>query len=78
MSGALKGVPFAPDPVFRFEVPQHCPRVPDELLQPRDTWDDPVAYDAKARELATLFADNFAEYAGHATPEVRAAGPVVR
>jgi phosphoenolpyruvate carboxykinase (ATP) len=78
MSGALKGVPFAPDPVFRFELPQHCPGLPDELLQPRGTWDDPVAYDAKARELATLFADNFAEYAGHATPEVRAAGPVAR
>jgi phosphoenolpyruvate carboxykinase (ATP) len=78
MSGALKGVPFAPDPVFRFEVPEHCPDVPDELLQPRGTWDDQVAYDAKARELAGLFSENFAEYADHATPEVRAAGPIVR
>jgi phosphoenolpyruvate carboxykinase (ATP) len=78
MSGALKGVPFTPDPVFRFEVPQHCPEVPDQVLQPRGTWNDPAAYDAKARELAALFRANFAEYAEHSPPEVRAAEPVVR
>jgi phosphoenolpyruvate carboxykinase (ATP) len=75
-SGALKGVSFAQDPVFGFEVPQHCPDVPDALLQPRGTWNDPSAYDAKARELAKLFTANFAEYADQATPEVRAAGPL--
>src|ERR671919_368939 len=76
-SGALEGVPFARDPLFGFDVPQHCPGVPDELLQPRGTWSDPSAYDAKAGELAKLFAANFAEYADHAAPEVRAAGPLV-
>jgi phosphoenolpyruvate carboxykinase (ATP) len=59
-------------------VPQHCPEVPDELLQPRGTWSDAAAYDAKARELATLFRANFAEYAEHCVPEVRAAEPVVQ
>jgi phosphoenolpyruvate carboxykinase (ATP) len=71
-------VPFTPDPVFRFEVPQHCPGVPDQLLHPRGTWNDAAAYDAKARELATLFRANFAEYAEHSPPEVRAAEPVVQ
>jgi phosphoenolpyruvate carboxykinase (ATP) len=74
-SGALDGVSFAPDPLFGFDVPRHCPGVPDELLQPRGTWDDPSAYDAKAGELAKLFAANFAEYADQAAPEVRRAGP---
>jgi phosphoenolpyruvate carboxykinase (ATP) len=74
-SGALKGVSFTQDPVFGFHVPQHCPDVPHEVLHPRGTWSDPSAYDAKAGELAKLFAANFAEYADHATPEVRAAGP---
>jgi phosphoenolpyruvate carboxykinase (ATP) len=34
----------------------HVPGVPDEVLRPRDTWPDPEAYDAKARELARMFA----------------------
>jgi phosphoenolpyruvate carboxykinase (ATP) len=63
--------------VFGFDVPRHCPDVPDEVLQPRGTWSDSSAYDAKAEELAKLFAANFAEYADHAAPEVRAAGPLV-
>ena len=76
MSGAFKGVSFTPDPVFKFQVPDHCPDVPDDVLQPRGTWHDPLAYDAKARELATLFSANFTEYADTASPEVRTAGPV--
>jgi phosphoenolpyruvate carboxykinase (ATP) len=75
-SGALTKVPFTRDPVFGFEVPEHCPDVPDELLHPRSTWSDPSAYDAKADELATRFAANFAAYADQASPEVRAAGPL--
>jgi phosphoenolpyruvate carboxykinase (ATP) len=51
--------------------------VPDDVLQPRSTWEDPLAYDAKARELATLFSANFTEYADDASPQVRTAGPVV-
>ena len=77
MSGAFKGVSFTPDPGVRVPVPDHCPDVPDELLQPRDTWRDPLAYDAKARELATMFSANFTEYADNASPEIRTAGPVV-
>jgi phosphoenolpyruvate carboxykinase (ATP) len=74
-SGALAGVPCTRDPVFGFEVPQHCPGIPDEVLRPRDAWSDSQAYDAKAQELAKLFAANFAALADQATPEVRAAGP---
>jgi phosphoenolpyruvate carboxykinase (ATP) len=76
-SGALTGVQFTRDPVFGFEVPRQCPGVPDALLRPRDTWSDPGAYDAKADELAKLFTANFAAYADQATPEVRAAGPLM-
>ena len=50
---------------------------PTSCCNPRGTWSDPSAYDAKADELAKLFAANFAEYADHATPEVRAGGPLV-
>jgi phosphoenolpyruvate carboxykinase (ATP) len=75
MSGALDKAEFKPDPVFNIDVPQSCPQVPAEILQPRRTWTDKSAYDAQARKLAGLFAENFKEFADQATAEVRAAGP---
>jgi phosphoenolpyruvate carboxykinase (ATP) len=44
-------------------------------LNPRDTWDDTDAYDAKARELAQMFATNFERYADGASDEIAQAGP---
>jgi len=75
LSGELDGVETRLDPIFGFKVPLSCPDVPSEILDPKKTWADPAAYDAKARELAKAFQDNFqAKYADLA-PEVRAAGP---
>ncbi|MDQ4036674.1 MAG: phosphoenolpyruvate carboxykinase (ATP) [Chloroflexota bacterium] len=75
LGGALADVPYETDPVFGVEVPTLVPGVPDEILRPRATWADPVAYDAQARELAAMFVENFADYADGVPPEVRAAGP---
>jgi phosphoenolpyruvate carboxykinase (ATP) len=75
LSGALKDVPFEPDPVFRVQVPRSCPGVPPEVLNPRGTWRDPAAYDQKARQLASLFQANFRHYADHVPDAVRQAGP---
>jgi len=75
LSGALVDVPYETDPVFGVEVPTEVPGVPSEMLRPRDTWPDPAAYDAKARELAAMFADNFESYASGVSTAVREAGP---
>ena len=75
LNGALNKVPFAPDPVFKVLVPATCPAVPPQLLQPRSTWKNPLDYDAKARQLAELFRNNFANYASEVSEAVRAAGP---
>ena len=50
------------------------PGVQTSLLNPRLTWTDPDAYDAKARELAQMFRDNFERFEDVA-PGVAAAGP---
>ena len=55
LSGLLDGVEFRTDDVFGFEVPVTVPGVDSSLLDPRSTWSDPAAYDAKAQELATMF-----------------------
>ncbi len=75
LAGKLDGVEMRKDPVFGMMVPRSCPDVPPEVLDPRTTWKDPAVYDAQARKLASMFAENFAEYAGEVTPAVRAAGP---
>jgi phosphoenolpyruvate carboxykinase (ATP) len=65
------------DPVFGLAVPKRVEGVPDELLRPRDTWADPSRYDAKAAELAEMFARNFEQFAEGVSAEIRAAGPRV-
>jgi phosphoenolpyruvate carboxykinase (ATP) len=77
LSGALDGTEFRVDPVFGFEVPTHVPGVETSLLDPRSTWADPAAYDAKARELAGLFRENFEKFAEDAGAVIAAAGPSV-
>jgi phosphoenolpyruvate carboxykinase (ATP) len=75
LDGSLANVETVPDPVFGVGVPVSCPGVPPEVLQPRSTWDDPAAYDAKAQELAARFHANFAQFADAVSADVAAAGP---
>jgi phosphoenolpyruvate carboxykinase (ATP) len=49
--------------------------VPSEVLRPRSTWKDAAAYDAQARKLAQMFAENFKGFEATAASDVKAAGP---
>ncbi|MGH3008343.1 MAG: phosphoenolpyruvate carboxykinase (ATP) [Gaiellaceae bacterium] len=75
LSGELADVEFRTDPVFGFEVPVTAPGVDESLLDPRSTWADPERYDAKARELAQMFAENFATKHADAPADVAAVAP---
>lgn len=75
LSGDLDDVPTTPHPIFGVHVPQRCPNVPSELLDPRQNWADKDGYDAQARKLAQMFVENFHKYAPGTTEEVRNAGP---
>lgn len=75
LEGTLAAVPARPDPVFGVAVPENCPGVPTEILEPRNTWAEPGAYDAQATRLANMFADNFRQFRGLVAPEVALAGP---
>ncbi|MEA2520019.1 MAG: phosphoenolpyruvate carboxykinase [Chloroflexota bacterium] len=77
LDGRLDDVPTVLDPIFGVEIPETCPDVPPEVLQPRATWADGEAYDRQAAALARMFADNFAAYAGGVGESVRQAGPTV-
>jgi phosphoenolpyruvate carboxykinase (ATP) len=75
ISGELAGVEYRTDELFGFKVPVAVPGVESGLLNPRLTWADPNAYDEKARELATMFRDNFAKF--DADDNIVAGGPRV-
>ncbi|MEA2446509.1 MAG: phosphoenolpyruvate carboxykinase [Actinomycetota bacterium] len=74
-SGELNDVATKTHDIFNLEVPLECPGVPAEVLDPRSTWDDPDAYDAKARELAEMFVKNFEQFSDDVSPQVISAGP---
>ena len=60
MRGELDDVTYQVDENFGLAVPQSCPTVPAELLNPKETWADEAAYNAAAKHLAQLFKANFA------------------
>ena len=76
IGGELAGADTRLDPIFGLAVPRRVEGVPAELLTPRATWADPVAYDQRAARLADMFRDNFAQFADGVPDEVAAAGPV--
>lgn len=55
LSGDLDGATFRNDPIFALSIPDHCPGVPSEVLDPRETWREPARYDQAARHLAGEF-----------------------
>jgi phosphoenolpyruvate carboxykinase (ATP) len=75
LDGSLKHAPMVIDPNFGFEVPTECEGVPTEILNPRETWADKAAYDAKARHLVNLFIQNFAKFEDYVDEKIRAAAP---
>jgi phosphoenolpyruvate carboxykinase (ATP) len=77
LDGRLEGVPMREDKNFGLMVPESCPDVPAQVLDPRSQWEDKQAYQAKAAELAGLFNNNFEQFADEAPDEVKAAGPRV-
>ncbi|HEX7003141.1 MAG TPA: phosphoenolpyruvate carboxykinase (ATP) [Trueperaceae bacterium] len=75
LSGSLDDVPTRRDPIFGLQVPVNVAGVPQEILDPRSTWDDPNDYDRQAWKLAAMFRVNFEEFEGRVAPEVQEAGP---
>lgn len=49
-------------PIFNLEIPTSLPGVDPAILDPRDTYADPTEWDKKAKDLATLFIENFKKY----------------
>jgi phosphoenolpyruvate carboxykinase (ATP) len=76
MNGDLDSAPMRIDPYFGIPVPEACPGVPAEILDPALNYHDVDDYHARARALAVRFHENFAQFVGHVPSDVAEAGPV--
>ena len=71
----LDGIAMRKEPFFGLMVPESCPDVPAEALNPVKTWKDPAAYLLQANKLVTAFEINFRQFEGVVSKESAGAGP---
>jgi len=76
LKGNLDNVKTDKGSVFGLAIPTEVPGVPSNVLNPRDAWADPVAYDKKANELANQFRENFNKFGSVAEEIVSKGGPI--
>lgn len=76
-SGVLRNAPVRQHPEYGFCIPETCPGVASELLDPRRAWTlAPAEYERSVRELVAAFHKQVNEvYAGRISAEILAAGP---
>ena len=75
LSGALDTVAYETERFFGLSIPTSCPNVPAEILNPRGTWADKIAYDAQARSMVERFEKGFAQFKKEVSKEIAEAGP---
>jgi phosphoenolpyruvate carboxykinase (ATP) len=76
LSGMLDGVSYERHSIFNVDVPQSCPGVSPDVLNPRNTWGSKTDYDVQARKLAGMFVENFKLFESTVSADVVAAGPI--
>jgi len=75
LEGKLDQVNYNVDPWFEFEIPQSCPGVPDEILNPAESWSNKKAYERTIQDLVIQFKNNMKRYEESTPQEVLLAGP---
>lgn len=61
LEGEFDDVELQTQPILGVKMPVTCAAVDDTILNPRDTWDNPDAYDEAATRLRGMFQANYAE-----------------
>lgn len=77
LNGNLAKASYEKHEIFGLQMPTSCLNVPQEVLNPRQTWKDKEAYDAKAMQLAKSFKVNFEQFEAHASEEIVRGAPKI-
>lgn len=76
LDGSIEKAETKHIPIFNLQVPTALPGVDPMILDPRDTYVDPLQWESKAKDLATRFINNFDKYTDNAEGKALvAAGP---
>ncbi len=75
LDGKLDQANYNTDEVFGLMIPEDCPGVPAEILNPVNTWADRSDYFEKAYKLSDLFRENFRQYEEFADEATKMAAP---
>ena len=75
LGGQLEKVKFRKDKLFGFEVPLSCPEVPEDVLEPSNSWGNKNEYWKKYDALAARFIENFKLFEKGSDRSVIDAGP---
>ncbi|GAA4272843.1 phosphoenolpyruvate carboxykinase (ATP) [Aquimarina gracilis] len=77
LEGKLNKVNYEQHPIFGLFMPEYCPGVPSEILDPMNTWLQKGAYVSKAIQLAHSFHLNFEKFANQASQQIIEGGPLI-
>lgn len=75
LKGELNDVETKQDDIFGLNIPVSIPNVPNDILVPRNTWENKDTYDQEAKKLALAFHENFKKFT-NANDAIRQAGPI--
>ncbi len=76
LDGSIEDATTKQVPIFNLEIPTSLPGVDPSILDPRDTYVDPLQWESKAKDLAQRFINNFDKYTDNAEGKsLVAAGP---
>lgn len=76
LTGELNKINYSKHPIFGVSIPDSCPGVPSEVLNPKNTWKDKELYNQTANLLANKFINNFEKYSEYASEEILSGAPV--
>lgn len=75
LDGNLDNVEYRIDKIFGFKVPTTCPDVPEDVLEPSNSWGNKDEYWKKYDSLAARYIENFKLFSEGCDEDVIAAGP---
>ena len=76
LSGKLTKTEMRKDDNFGFLVPLAVEGVDQNILTPRNTWQNPEDYDKQAKKLVSMFIENFKTFENEVEDKVRESGPI--
>lgn len=75
LEGEMDEATYQKVDIFNLSVPTQCAEVPEDILMPRNSWSNKIAYDEQRIKLAEMFQANFEKFTDKVSENITAAAP---